>query len=134
MLRIIINGLSASKLISTIESSTIKDIGDDGNNEIDIVNIESSWCKIVKSKNIIQRKELKTEFLTLGTKLAFFELKQAFIKASILHHFNSEYHIWIETDISGYIIDEVLSQLTLGNSAHYHLVFFFFCKLIPVET
>ncbi len=53
--------------------------------------------------------------LTSGTRKAFTKLKQVFVKASILNHFDPEYHIRIETDISGYIIDRNFSQLTLDN-------------------
>ena len=48
-------------------------------------------------------------FLTPGTKEAFNQLRQAFTKASMLQHFDPEYHIWIETDASGYVIIKVLS-------------------------
>ena len=51
-------------------------------------------------------------FLTLGTREAFNQLKQAFTKAPILRHFDPEYHIWIEINLSGYAIGGVLSQLT----------------------
>ena len=42
----------------------------------------------------------------------FAELRQAFIKVPILHHFDPECHIQIETDASGYAIGGVLSKLT----------------------
>ena len=51
------------------------------------------------------------DFLTLEAKLAFTELRQAFVKAPILHNFDSERYIRIETDASGYAIGGVLSQL-----------------------
>ena len=40
----------------------------------------------------------KPIFLTPDTKKSFNHLRQAFIKALILQHFDLEYYIWIETD------------------------------------
>ena len=50
-----------------------------------------------------------TGYLTPGAKRAFTQLRQAFIKAPILRHFDLECHIQIETDASGYAIGGVLS-------------------------
>ena len=50
-----------------------------------------------------------TSYLTLDAKQAFIQLKQAFIKAPILRHFDSECHIQIETDLLGYTIGRVLN-------------------------
>ena len=55
------------------------------------------------------KKTVRSDFLTPGAKLAFAELRQAFVKAPILHHFDPERHIRIETDVSGYAIGGVLS-------------------------
>ena len=44
-------------------------------------------------------------------RVAFTQLRQAFIEAPILQHFDPEYHIWIETNASGYAINGILSQL-----------------------
>ena len=75
-----------------------------------------------------------SDFLTSGAKLVFTKLRQAFLKALILYHFNPEGHIRIETDVSGYAIGGVLSQLTLDNSGQWHLMAFFSQKMIPAET
>ena len=61
-------------------------------------------------------------------------MRQAFFKALILHYFDLEYHIRIETDASGYAIGRVLSQLTLDDSGRWHPVTFFSRKMIPAET
>ena len=53
-------------------------------------------------------------FLTPSAKEAFNRLKQAFIEAPILRHFDPESHIRIETNASGYAIGGVLSQLSSG--------------------
>ena len=71
-------------------------------------------------------------FLTPKAKLAFFRLRQAFIEAPILHHFDPERYIQIEIDVSGYAIGGILSQLTPENG-QWHLVAFFSRKMIPAK-
>ena len=51
-------------------------------------------------------------FLNPGARKAFKYLKQAFIKAPILQHFDLESYIRIKTNVLGYAIGEVLSQLS----------------------
>lgn len=61
-------------------------------------------------------------FLTLNNRLAMFtKFRQVFFKALIFHHFDLEYHIWIEIDIFGYIIDGVLYQLTSNDLIEWYL-------------
>ena len=64
----------------------------------------------------------------------FTKLRQAFIEALILNHFDPDRHIKIETDVSGYTIDKILSQLSSDNLGQWHPVAFFSRKIIPVET
>ena len=59
----------------------------------------------------------KPIFLISNAKKAFNYLKQAFIKASILEHFDLKSYIWIKINISGYIIGGVLNQLNLDSNA-----------------
>ena len=66
--------------------------------------------------------------------MASIKLRQAFVKAPILHHFDLKHHIRVEMDISGYSISGVLSQLTSNNLGRWHLVAFFSKKMIPTET
>ena len=83
-------------------------------------------------------------FLTPGAREAFNHLRLAFTEAPILWHFDPECHIWIETDVSGYAIGGVLSQLASGTSpdgvvtktdlGQWHPVAFFSRKMIPAET
>ena len=80
------------------------------------------------------KKMVRLNFLTPKAKLAFTKLRQAFVKAPILHHFNPECHIQIEIDESGYAIGEVLSQLTLDDLGRWHPLAFFSYKMIPAET
>ena len=75
-----------------------------------------------------------TGYLTPGAKQAFTQLRQVFTEALILRHFDPECHIRIETDVSGYAISGVLSQLTLDNSGRWHPVAFYSRKMIPAET
>ena len=60
----------------------------------------------------------------------FTKLRQAFVKAPILHHFDPKHHIQIETDKSGYAIGEVLGPLILKYLGRWYLVAFFFRKMI----
>ena len=48
--------------------------------------------------------EAGSDFLMPGARLAFIKLRQVFVEALIFYHFNSKYHIKIETNISGYAI------------------------------
>ena len=82
-----------------------------------------------KSKKTVR----SSDFLTPRAKLAFSKLRQAFLKAPILHHFNPERHIQIETDVSGYTIGRVLSQLTLDDLGCWHPLAFFSKKIIPTK-
>ena len=54
----------------------------------------------------------ETMFLTPGAKEAFNFLRQVFIKAPILRHFDLKSYIQIETNTLGYILSRVLSQLS----------------------
>ena len=62
-----------------------------------------------KSRNLSKSKQTELGFLTFRARRAFIELRQAFIKAPILHHFDPERHIRVETDVSGHAISRVLS-------------------------
>ena len=50
-------------------------------------------------------------YFTPKTRETFIQVRQAFTKAPILQYFDSKYHIRIETNESGYVIEGVLSQL-----------------------
>ena len=54
-------------------------------------------------------------FLIADTRKAFTELKQAYIEAPILNHFDPERYIQIEIDVSNNAIGGILSQLTLND-------------------
>ena len=95
-----------------------------------------SWTK---SGNNLE----EPKFLISKAKEAFNRLRQAFNKALIFQHFDPECHIRIETDVSGYAIKGVLSQLTSnqvisdkasGLNVDWHLVAYFSRKIIPAMT
>lgn len=50
-----------------------------------------------------------TKFLISKARIAFIQLREVFIKALILQHFDLECYIQIETNISDYAIDGILS-------------------------
>ncbi len=61
-------------------------------------------------------------------------MREAFVEASILKHFDLERHIQIEMDASGYTIDGIFSQLTSDDWGRWHPIAFFSKKMIPAET
>ena len=63
------------------------------------------------SSGISLRPADNSNFLTPDAKLAFLWLRQACIEAPILHHFDPEYYIRIETDALRYAIGGIFSQL-----------------------
>ena len=103
--------------------------------EVEVDGVGKKARKTSKSKNLSKSQKTEgSDFFTPGAKLAFTKLRQAFLKAPILHHFDPERHIRIETDASGYTIGGVLSQLTSDDSGRWHPVAFFSRKMIPAET
>ena len=103
---------------------------------------------LVKSKNYdfpkSRTEKAGTGFFNPKTRLAFTQLRQAFVKAPIFHHFDPESHIRIKTDVLGYAIGDILSQLSSGTRpdrvvtkndlGQWHLVAFFSRKMISLET
>ena len=57
-----------------------------------------------------------------------------FVETPIPNHFDLEYHIQIKTDILGYTISKVFSQLTLDDLGQWHPIVFFSRKMFPAET
>lgn len=113
--------LSLTDLISINKSNIVNEV--DSNSIVIEVKVGVKTAKsksknsvkpfLAKSKLFAENSELC--FLTFKARLVFTKLRQAFIKASILHHFNSKYHIYIETNISNYTINRILSYLTSNN-------------------
>ena len=104
-----------------------------------------SGKSLPKSKNSpnFSAIEAGPSFLTLGARETFNRLRLAFTKALIFQHFDPECLIWIKTDVSGYVIDGVLSQLasetrsdkvvTKTDLGQWHSVAIFSKKMIPAE-
>ena len=114
--------------------SKIDDVEIDGS-EVEVDEVGKKARKTSKSKNLSKsQKTVGSDFFTPGAKLAFTKLRQAFFKALILYYFDPDCHIRIETDVLGYAIGGVLSQLTSDDSGRWHPVAFFSHKMIPVET
>ena len=81
-------------------------------NEVEDNEVGKKIQKKSKSKNLSKS---TLDFLTPRAKLIFTKLRQVFLKAPILYHFDLEHHIRIETDISSYAIGGVFSQLISDN-------------------
>ena len=86
-----------------IDGSEMNDVEVDGG-EVEVDEVGKKARKTSKSKNSSKSKTVGSDFLTPGAKLAFTKLRQAFLKAPILHHFDPERHIRIKTDTLGYTI------------------------------
>ena len=72
------------------------------------INSDSDCDKTVK-KSLSKDLNRVASYLSPNAKQAFIQLKQAFIQAPILRHFDLKCHIQIKTDVSGYAIGRVLS-------------------------
>ena len=93
---------------SKLDGRRIDDNEVDGN-EVRDDEVRTKVQKLSKSKNSSKSKKTKSSFLTPRARKVITKLRQTFIKALILHYFDSECYIQVETDVSGYGIDAVLS-------------------------
>ena len=140
-------GLFEKSALRAFKAGNNKVVG--GDNRANETIVDSSKSKNKKSRkstcvpNI--RAKRKLNFLTSNAKKAFNHLRLAFIKAPILWHFDLESYIRIEIDVSSYAISRVLSELNLDSDvspndsnksdfSQWHLVAYFFRKMIPTET
>ena len=116
------------------DGNGMDDVEVDGS-EVEVDEVGKKARKTSKSKNLSKsQKTVGSDFLTPRANLAFTELRQAFLKAPVLHHFDLDCHIRIETDALGYAIGGVLNQLTLDDLDRWYPVTFFSRKMIPAET
>ena len=92
--------------------------------------IRAKKAEVSRAKNLSQ----SDTFFTIDAKRAFTILRQAFVEALILNHFDPERYIIIEMDALGYGISEIFSQLTSNNLGQWHPIAFFSKKMIPAET
>ena len=104
------NKRNEAVLANTGSSNIDNRVGESIENLLTIVNLaKSRLTKPKKARLPITKANFGTNFLTFGAKKAFIYSWKVFTKAAILGQFNPKCHILIETDFSGYAIDEVLS-------------------------
>ena len=122
-------GVGGSSRAGRNRSGNRMDEGEVDSGEIEDDEIGKKVQKLSKSKKMVG-----SDILTPGAKLAFTKLRQAFVKAPILHHIDLEWHIRIKMDAQGYVISKVLSQLTSYDSGWWHPMAFFLRKMILPKT
>ncbi len=94
------------------------------------------YSQIAKSLTELLRDSVKdvkmSSFIWLSeAKQAFNQLRDVFMKTSILRHFDSEQHIHIEIDAFNYAVASILSQS--DDEDQWHLIAFWFRMMIDVE-
>ena len=126
------DGVGSDNRAGRVGSKIDSDEVDGG--EVEVDKVGKKVQKKTKSKNLSKSKKTigSSDFLILGAKLAFTKFRQAFLKAPMLYHFDPERHIRIETDVLGYAIGGVLSQLT--SEGQWYPVAFISRRMILVET
>ena len=114
-------------MLNTTRSSGL--VQEDNDNKVVGSGRDKNLFKSKKSKNAkfgIQTRigaMREPTFLTSYNREAFNKLRQVFTKALIFQHFDLEYYIRIETDVSGYVIGRILSQLTSDHLTSNQLTF-----------
>jgi hypothetical protein len=93
--------------------------------------------KIIKSLTNLLKEKKKKEFdkkfeFTEKARIAFAQLKDVFIKTSILLHFDSKRRIRLKIDAFDFAISKILSQL-IEKTSQWHFVAFFFRKMFVVK-
>ena len=120
-------GLGGSKPNGSELDGGEVDGGEVDSNEVESNEVGKKVQNLSKFKNLSKSKKMVgSDFLTPKAKLAFTELRQAFFKAPILYYLDPEPHIRIETDVLGYTIGGVLSQLSLDDLGWWYPIAFFF--------
>jgi len=94
------------------------------------------YSQIAKSltellKNSVKDVKINSFIWLSEAKQAFNQLRDVFMKMSILRHFDSERHIHIEIDIFNYAVASILSQS--DDEDQWHLIAFWFRMMINVE-
>ena len=119
---------------SELDGSGTDDVEVDGV-EVEDDEVGKKGRKMSKSKNLSNSKKMVgSDFFILGARLAFTKLRPAFVKAPILHHFDTERYIQVEINASGYTIGGVFSQLTSNDLGQWYPMTFFLQNMIPAET
>ena len=86
--------------------------------EDDKVGSNEGNCK----DKIIKRLSSTSKNLDKAIGYLILKARVAFNKAPILWHFDLECYIWIKTNVSGYAIIKVISQLILDNLSQWNPV------------
>ena len=81
----------------------------------------STIAKLIKTKKPANFS--KIDFLISKTKKSFIYLQKTFIKAQIFDYFDPKHYICIKTNTSRYIINRVLSQITLNQLLSNHIIY-----------
>ncbi len=82
-------------------------------------------------KNSVKDVKMNSFIWLSEAKQAFNQLRDVFMKTSILRHFDSEWHIHIEIDTFNYAVVSILSQS--DNEDQWHLIAFWFRMMIDIE-
>lgn len=90
-------------------STNVRKFRETSNNEIDDSN---NFDGIEMRRNLLKFNFSGTCFLISEARVSFTCLRKTLTKTPILHHFNLERHIQIETDVSDFPIREIFNQLT----------------------
>ena len=101
--------------------------------EFDKVDVGDGDCedKTVKRLPFKNSNGVKN-YLTPKARLAFIQLRKAFIEALIFQHFDLKCHIQIKIDASRYNICSILSQVS--NLGQWHSVAYYLQKMILAKT
>jgi hypothetical protein len=95
------------------------------------------FSKIIKSLTNLFKERKKEKFdkefeFTKEARIAFAQLKDVFIKTSILLHFDSKRKIRLKIDAFDFAISKILSQL-IEETSQWHFVAFFFRKMFVAK-
>ena len=88
-------------------------------------------------KGSVKGKKTELFEFPLAAEESFDELQKAFCSVPVLRHFNPVLPIWLETDASGFVLVDILSQLFRnmgGDGTSWHSVVFWSWKMTNVET
>lgn len=93
----------------------------------DLANSKKSiFAKFKKSDllkdNFAKVNSSEMDFLIPKAKKAFIYLQKSSNKALILRYFNLKHYIGISTNVLGYAIDKVLSQMTLNQYSFNYMI------------
>lgn len=80
------------------------------------------------------QKSTRVDYFISGTKKNFNFIQNAFIQTSIFYHFEPKYYMHIKSYMSKYIINRVLTQLSLDIINQQHLIGYYLHKMISVKT